>query len=555
MTHDVAMDSRLTAVCDLLDRSAARHGERPAIYFLGRRWTYGQLADSVEQAAAGLQGLGVAKGDRVGLCLPNSPYAVIGYYAALKIGAIVVNFNPLYVERELETQIVDSGTTVMLVIDIPAVHRKIANVAARAGLRKIVVCSLAEAMPTLKGLAYKLLKRKQRLVSLPDDGRHVMFASLMKGGKPTPVAITRDDTAVLQFTGGTTGLPKGAMLTHGNILANAHQNVQYDLSRQEGTERVLGVLPLFHVFAMTVVMNYSIEIAAEMILLPRYDLKTTLKAITTCRPSVFPAVPTIYGAIAKCAEKQKRDLSFIKLCISGGAPLPLEIGDHFRRLTGAHLVEGYGLTEASPTVCCNPSTGESRVGSVGLPLADTIVEIRDPETRALMPTGERGEIVVRGPQVMAGYWNRPEETAKVLDEYGLRTGDIGIADKDGYIFIVDRIKDLILSGGYNVYPRVIEDALYQHEDVVEAVVIGIADDYRGQAAKAFVVLREGATATPTGLREFLRDHLSKIELPAAIELRTSLPKTAVGKLSKKELVEEERAQNERAQGKRSEVPV
>ena len=290
---------------------------------------------------------------------------------------------------------------------------------------------------------------------------------------------------------------------------------------------------------MTVVMNYSVETGSEMILLPRYELKATMKALVKTRPTIFPAVPTIYGAIAKLAEREKRDLSFIQLCISGGAPLPIEIGDHFRRLTGARLVEGYGLTEASPTVCCNPSKGEARVGSVGLPLVDTIVEIRDPETRALLPVGEKGELVVRGPQVMKGYWNKPDETAAVLDDYGLRTGDIGYIDADGYIFIVDRIKDVILSGGYNVYPRVIEDALYQHEAVAEAVVIGVADSYRGQAAKAFVVLREGHTATPDELKTFLTGFVSKIELPKAIEIRASLPKTAVGKLSKKELVAEE----------------
>jgi long-chain acyl-CoA synthetase len=527
-------------VPDLLDRAASDYPDRPAINFMGRRLSYAQLADSVERAARGLQALGVQKGDRVGLCLPNMPHFVIGYYAALKVGAVVVNYNPLYVERELAHQIEDSGTSVMFVVDIPDIHGKVAAVAERAGLRKIVVCSLADALPPLKSLLYKIAKRKQRLTSLPDDGRHVRFADIVaEPGPPRSVALSSEDVAVLQYTGGTTGVPKGAMLTHANVIANSGQNVAYDPTRKMGEERVLGVLPLFHVFAMTVVMNFAIESAAEMVLLPRYELKATLKAMLTTRPTVFPAVPTIYGAIAKLAEKEKRDLSFIQLCISGGAPLPIEIGDHFRRLTHAHLVEGYGLTETSPVVCCNPAKGESKVGSVGVPLVDTVIEIRDPETRALMPTGEKGEIIVRGPQVMKGYWNKPEETAAVLDAHGLRTGDIGYKDADGYIFIVDRIKDVILSGGYNVYPRVIEDALYQHADVAEAVVIGIADSYRGQAAKAFVVLRDGSTATPETLKTFLGDYVSKIELPKAIEIRKALPKTAVGKLSKKELVAEE----------------
>ncbi len=529
-------------VTDLLARSARDFPNSPAIDFLGRRLSYAALAAEVERVAAGLQALGVIKGDRVGLCLPNTPYFVVGYYAALTIGAVVVNYNPLYVERELAHQIEDSGTSVMLVIDVPTVHRKVVAAADRAGLRKIVVCSLADALPRPKALLFKLLKRKERLARLPDDGRHVGYDELRATrGALHPVSVSGEDLAVLQYTGGTTGTPKGAMLTHRNVAANSAQNVAYDPSRRRGEERVLGVLPLFHVFAMTVVMNYAVEVAALMVLLPRYELKATMKALLATKPTVFPAVPTIYGAIAKLAEKERRDLSFIELCISGGAPLPVEIGDHFRKLTGAHLVEGYGLTEASPVVCCNPAKGVSKVGSVGVPLVDTIVEIRDPESRALMKPGEKGELIIRGPQVMRGYWNKPAETAAVLDEHGLRTGDIGYIDEDGYIFIVDRIKDLILCGGYNVYPRVIEDALYQHADVAEAIVIGVPDAYRGQAPKAFVVLREGSAAKAETLQAHLEGYLSKIERPKAIAIRKTLPKTAIGKLSRKDLLAEEAA--------------
>ena len=558
-TTEIARDSSATAaesgprtglgwaeVCpDLLDRAAKLYPDSPAIHFLGRRWTYGELARDVERVAAGLQGLGVGQGDHVGLCLPNTPYFVIAYYAALKIGAVVVNYNPLYVERELEAQIRDSRTCVMFVIDIADIHRKVAAVAERAGLRHVVVCPLADALPRSKAALYRLLKRKQ-VARPPNDGRHVDFAKLLASRDAVrPVVIGAGDLAVLQYTGGTTGVPKGAMLTHANIVANSAQNVAFDPERRMGAERVFGVLPLFHVFAMTVVMNYAIEMAAEMILLPRYELKATMKALLATKPTVFPAVPTIYAAIAKLAAKENRDLSCVELCISGGAPLPNEIAEQFRALTGARLVEGYGLTEASPCVACNSRHGAAKDGSVGRPLPGTIVEIRDPVSRALMPTGEKGEIVVRGPQVMAGYWQKPEATAEVLDAHGLRTGDIGYLDADGFLFIVDRIKDLILCGGYNVYPRVIEDALYQHPDVAEAVVIGIADAYRGQAPKAFVVLRAGGAATPETLLTFLEGYISKIERPKSIEIRASLPKTAVGKLSKKELLAEEHANETR----------
>ena len=526
---------------DLLERAARLHPERPAIDFLGRRWTYAELAASVARVAAGLQARGIGKGDRVGLCLPNTPFFVVAYYAVLRIGAIVVNYNPLYVERELAHQIEDSGTRLMFVIDIPEVHRKVAAIAERVGLETIVMCPLAAALPRPKATLYRLLKRKA-IAAMPDDGRHIAYATLLATREaPRPVDLTADDLAVLQYTGGTTGVPKGAMLTHANIVANSAQNVAFDPTRDMGRERVLGVLPLFHVFAMTVVMNYAIEMAAEMILLPRWELKATLKTLVKTKPTIFPAVPTIYAAIAKLAAQEKRDLSCVELCISGGAPLPAEIAETFRALTGARLVEGYGLTETSPCVSCNSRLGAAKDGSVGRPLPGTIVDIRDPVTGSLMPTGERGEVVVRGPQVMKGYWNKPEATADVLSERGVRTGDIGYLDADGFLFIVDRIKDVILCGGYNVYPRVIEDALYQHPDVAEAVAIGIPDSYRGQAPKAFVTLRAGAKATPEILLTFLEDYVSKIELPKQLEIRDTLPKTAVGKLSRKELVAEETA--------------
>ena len=528
-----------TATHELMLHAAAAYPRQRAVDFLGRSWTYGEIGRQVAQAAAGLQALGIKKGDRVGLCLPNTPYSVVAYYAVLTVGAVVVNFNPLYAVRELEHQIRDSGPRALIVIDIADIFARVAEAAKRSGAPTLILCRFADALLSGKAALYRLLRRKHRVRQPLPDGC-IEWQALLAGDRaPQPVPISEEDLAVLQYTGGTTGTPKGAMLTHANILANTRQVVAYDPTRRQASERVLGVLPLFHVFAMTSVMNYAVAMAAEMVLLPRYDLKATLKALLRRKVTVFPAVPTVYGAIATLAEAKRRDLSHVQCCISGGAPLSQEISERFQRVTGTRLVEGYGLTEASPVVACNPSDGSGKPGSIGLPLVDTVVEIRDVVTRDLLPIGEKGELVIRGPQVMRGYWNQPVETAAVLDEYGLRTGDIGTIDADGYIYVVDRIKDVILSGGYNVYPRNIEDALYQHPDVREAIAIGVPDPYRGQSAKAFVVLRAGSVTTPEELDRFLCDYLSKIERPKKIEIRASLPKTAVGKLSRKALLEDE----------------
>lgn len=530
----------------MLARTAERHPAAPAIDFLGRRWCWREIAGMVDRVAAGLQARGVGKGDRVGLCLPNSPYFVVAYFGALKAGAVVVNFNPLYVARELEQQMRDAGVSVIFAIDIAEIYSKVSVAAARSGVRRVICCRLDEILPARKRVLYRVAKRKLR-ASLPRCEEHLAWADLMRTASSLePVGIQPDDVALLQYTGGTTGTPKGAILTHANIVTNALQVAALRPARGGSADKVLGVLPLFHVFAMTVVMNWAVVVAAEMILLPRYDLDAVIASLVRHRPTSFPAVPTIYGAIARTAEAKRVDLSFIESCFSGGAPLPSEVGTAFTRLTGAPLVEGYGLTEASPVVTCNPFDGSGKAGSIGRPLADTIVEIRDPVTRELLPVGEKGELVIRGPQVMRGYWNKPDETSAVLDAHGLRTGDIGYKDADGFVFIVDRIKDVILSGGFNVYPRMIEDALYQHPDVREAIVIGIPDPYRGQAAKAFVVLRESSQATQAELGRFLEDHLSKIERPKVIEIRAQLPKTAIGKPSRKDLVAEELAARERA---------
>ncbi|WP_428394544.1 long-chain-fatty-acid--CoA ligase [Lichenicoccus sp.] len=535
----------------LLRRAAHNWPARVAVDFLGRRWRYSELDSLVDRAAAGLQKLGLAHGDRVGLCLPNTPYFVVFFFAIMRAGGIVVNFNPLYTERELRHQIEDSGTTIMIVPDLLAVHGKVAAVA-DAGLRHIVLCGMAAAMPRLKGALFTLAKRRD--IARPSTDRlHVRFETLI-GDVRAPVEPATDparDIALLQYTGGTTGLPKGAALTHANLTVNAAQVIHHMGERPDEPERILGVLPLFHVFAMTSVLTSAVAIGAEMVLLPRFTMQDTLAAIARRRPTMFPAVPTIYNAISTAAAtaspKVRDGLRAIRMCISGGAPLPAEVKAHFEALTGCKVAEGYGLSETSPVVCCNRLDGTAVAGSVGQAVRGTTIEIRDlDDPTRMLPAGERGEVCIRGPQVMAGYWNRPDETAAVMIDGALRTGDVGYLDAKGYLFLVDRIKDLILCGGYNVYPRTIEEALYRHPDVHEATVIGVPDAYRGESPKAFVVLHPGATADVAALRRFLDGELSRIEMPRDIELRDSLPHTTIGKLSKKELVAEEAARTRHA---------
>jgi long-chain acyl-CoA synthetase len=531
------------AVPTLLDRSTAAFGNRPAMSFQGRRWTYSRLAALVDRATAGLQRLGLRPGDRVGLCLPNTPYFVIFYYAALKAGLVVVTYNPLYVARELRRQIEDSGTTTMVVPDITTIYENVVDI---KKLERIIVCPFADMLPTARRIAFAILKRK--MVSRPVYGaRLIPYRAIMaRGAPPTPVHIDPSDVAVLQYTGGTTGWPKGAILTHANVSINAQQTTHHMSSLRPGYEKLMCVLPFYHVFAMTAVMNGGIGLGGELILHPRFEIDAMMASLVRDKPTMMHAVPTIYSAIATAAEKNPVNISSLRLCVSGAAPLPAEIRERFEKVTGCRIYEGYGLTETSPAVSANPPDGEVRADSVGTMMQDTVVEIRalDDITR-ILPPGERGEICVRGPQVMKGYLNREAETQAVFIDGALRTGDAGYLDADGYLYITDRIKDLIICGGFNVYPRMIEDALYEHPAVAEAIVIGIPDSYRGQAPLAFVTLRAGEFRTGDELRDFLRTRVSPIELPVRVEIRTSLPKTMVGKLSRKELIAEAVALDQR----------
>ncbi|MDR3493189.1 MAG: long-chain fatty acid--CoA ligase [Ancalomicrobiaceae bacterium] len=525
----------------LLDDASARFGHHDAISFLGRTWTYRSLDALVDRAARGFQDLGVKKGDRVGLCLPNTPYSVIIYYAVMKVGAVVVNLNPLYVARELEFMLNDSGARLVVTVNLSLTLPKLSGLIGKTPLETIVVCPMTGVMPFTTSVLMRLFRRKH-LAKMPLDRHHLSYKQLVARGGAVPVPIDpHRDIAVLQYTGGTTGIPKAAMLSHANLTANVSQIVMCFPILKPGSERVLGILPLFHVFAMTAVMNLGIRLGATLILLPRFDVKQLIKTIDAEKPTLFPGVPTLYSALTAAVARRPRDITSITHCISGGAPLPMEVKRRFEALAKCQLFEGYGLTEASPVVTVTPVDDHIRAGSIGLNLVGTEIEIRSPKDGSLMPVGEHGEICVRGPQIMLGYWQQPKETDAAYVDGALKTGDIGYRDADGWYFLVDRIKDVIISSGFNVYPRVIEEALYQHPAVADAVVIGVPDDYRGQAPKAFVELKANMTATLDDLFAHLGDYVSRIEMPREIEIRSGLPRTMIGKLSKKELLAEELA--------------
>ncbi|WP_428647289.1 long-chain-fatty-acid--CoA ligase [Roseibium sp.] len=535
-----------------LEATVATFGSRPAADFMGKVWTYAELGALVDSTAAGLQAMGVGPGVHVGLCLPNTPFYTIFYFAILKIGGTVANFNPLYVEREIAFQARDADVRIMVTMDLKVIYDKVENVRKEKVLDKIIVCPMSFCLPAVKKVLFNLFKRKE-LADIPSDDAHIRFEDLQtKGDRPKPVEIDpAEDVALLQYTGGTTGVPKGAMLTHKNLSANIEQMRCVFEKAQPGQERMLCVLPFFHVFAMTVAQNLSIILGAEMVLQPRFELKALLDAIKRKKVTLFPGVPTIYTAISNSPLTRNYDLSSIEICLSGGAPLPVEVKDGFEKITGCMLVEGYGLTESSPVAAVNPLDENRRAGSIGRLVPGTtakFVSIEDRKTE--VERGEKGELLLHGPQIMKGYWKRDDATAETINEDGyLHTGDVGYQDEDGFIYLVDRIKDLILCSGYNVYPRIIEEAIYLHEAVDEAIVIAIPDEYRGQSPKAFIKLKEGYSITHDDMKAFLKDHLSAIELPREIEFRDELPKTMVGKLSKKELVEEEARKRAEAQAK------
>jgi len=521
----------------LLDDAVARFAGHPCIDFLDRRYSFTEIGLLVNRAAKGLKALGVGPGTKVGLHLPNTPYSVICYFAALKAGATLVNYNPLYATPELARQIEDSETDVMVTLDTAALYDRLAPLVGHSRLKHVVVCRLAEALPFPRSWLYPWVMR-HTLARIPKDGRHLFFARLVDndGAIAAEPIDPHRSIALLQYTGGTTGLAKAAMLTHANLYANAQQCVRWFAPAPGGSRRIVGVLPLFHAFAMTVVMNWALCEGAEMILLPRFKTEDLLRTLSRKKPTSLAGVPTLFNAILNAPGRTKRDLGSLHYCVSGGAPLARELQDSFQKATGVRILEGYGLSECSPVVCCKPLDGTAPEGSVGLPYPRTVVRIfsLDKPRHPLAP-GETGEVCIAGPQVMAGYWKRPEETEKVLADGFLATGDIGHMDKDGYLFVTDRLKDMIIASGFKIYPRNVEEAVLTHPAVLECAVVGVPDAYRGETVKAFVALKPGQALSADALTAYLADRLAAMEIPKVVEFRESLPKTAVGKISKKDL--------------------
>ncbi len=536
-------------VAALLDDAVARHGARDCTHFLGRTTTYAEIGAKADRVARGLQALGVGRGSRVGLLLPNTPSFVIYYFAILKTGATVVNYNPLYTVEELDFQVRDSETSIMVTLDLELLFSKVEALLERGSLERAVVGSFAALLPPVKSTLFRMFKGRE--IAKPE--RSPVAPALIweqalvdnDGALEAADIDPEKDIAVLQYTGGTTGTPKGAMLSHANLTINVEQIRLWATNLGDDSERVMGILPFFHIFAMTTVLNFGVAKGALLILMPKFELDDALKLIDETKATILPGVPTLYNAMMNHPRLSSFDLSSLRFCISGGAALPIEVKRRFETLTGCTLVEGYGLSETAPVASCNPVDGPVREGSIGLPMPGTRLSIRsldDPERE--LPAGEDGEICIAGPQVMAGYWNKPEENENAFVGDFFRSGDVGHMDKDGFTYIVDRLKDMINCAGFKVYPRRVEEAIYEFPAVEEVTVVGVPDDYRGEAPKAFVKLRDGESATAEDLLAFLEPKISKLEMPREIEFRDELPKTMIGKLSKKELREEAAAETD-----------
>lgn len=536
------IDYKKEYLTDYLAETVKNYPNHVALNFQGYTVTYNALNTMISTMANCFKSLGVEKGDRVAILLPNMIPTVAAYYAAMKIGAIVVMNNPLYTDRELEHQFNDSRSKILVTMDL--LCNRMIDLREKTTIEHIIYTSLGDYLPFPKNLLFPLVAKKKNLAADVKQADEVYTWKDMLG-QYTPldetVAHKWDDVAMFQYTGGTTGVSKGVMLTHGNLSAQVQMARVWFPMFEEGNETTMSALPFFHIFGLTTAMNFSIAMGWKNILVPKPQPKELLETIRKYKPSFAPLVPTMFVGMLAHKDIEKTDLSCIKGCFSGSAPLPLEVIKSFEEKSGAVIVEGFGMTETSPVTHMNPfDPSRRKVGSVGIPAPDTIARIVDLQGNMTdVPVGQEGELVVKGPQVMKGYHNKPEATNETLVDGWLRTGDIARMDEDGYFYIVDRMKDMIISGGYNVYPRDIDEVLYEHPKVVEACSIGIPHQHRGEAIKAFVVLKENETATQEELISFCKEHLAKYKLPTEIEFRKELPKTNVGKILRKDLRNEE----------------
>ncbi|MCU0947189.1 MAG: long-chain fatty acid--CoA ligase [Porphyrobacter sp.] len=524
----------------MLERTTAANPGAPFLHFLGRTYAYRDILAEARRFAAGLQAAGIKPGDRVGLFLPNVPIYASAYYGAMMAGAIVVNFSPLYSVEELSWQVGDSGTRLLVTLGVPELYATAAKVLATSELETLVVGDLAAMLPWAKGMAFRLFKRSQ-IADVAWGPAIRRWADLTPDAAPQPVAIDpHRDLALLQYTGGTTGRPKGAMLGHDQLSINAQQVVAINPAADRSAEVFMGALPFFHVFANTALLNHAVACGASIAMVPRFETAQVLATIQQHRCTGFPGVPTMFQAMLDHPDLAKTDLSSLKVCISGGAPMPAPVHARFEQVTGVRLVEGYGLTESSGVVSANPYEGTRKRGTIGQLVAGTEIILLDKEDPSqLAPAGEPGELAVCGPQVMRGYWNRPESDAETFvmrdGKRYLRTGDVARMDADGFLEIVDRIKDMIAVGGFKVFPSVVEDMILEHPAVKEALVIGVPEEYRGEVPRAYVTLEPGAGASAEDLRDWLNARVGKHERVDQVVIRETLPKTMIGKLDRKTL--------------------
>ncbi|WNF35984.1 AMP-binding protein [Bacillaceae bacterium IKA-2] len=530
-----------------LKEAAEVSPEKGAIHFIGKELTYKELYTSSLKLANQLVKLGVKKGDRVAIMLANTPQAVISYYGALFAGGIVVQTNPLYVEREVEHLLNDSGAEIMICLDL--VYSRVANVFDKTKLRHVIVTGIQDFLPFPKSLIYPFIQKKNTgiTINVQYNEKILKFKKVLEEGVAREIEVDidpKEDLALLQYTGGTTGPAKGVMLTHYNLVANTTQCVRWTYKLKKGEEKMLAALPFFHVYGMTVVMNLSIMDHHKMIILPKFNPIDVLKSIQKHKITLFPGAPTMYIALLNHPKISEFDLSSIEVCLSGSAALPLEVQSNFEKISGGSLVEGYGLTETSPVAIANFVWGKRKTGSIGVPWPDTDAAILNIETGEPGQPKEIGEVMIKGPQVMKGYWNRPEDTQATFKDGWFLTGDMGYMDEEGFFYIVDRKKDMIIAGGFNIYPREIEEVLYEHEKIQEVCIVGVPDPYRGETVKAFIVLKDGQTITEEELDQFCRQHLASFKVPRLYEFRKELPKTMIGKILRRVLLEEEKKKHE-----------